>query len=154
MKPLVVHRTTLSVLYGRFVLRDVWCDADDEGESRRDATAQVAGASTYQISVPASSFPPSTGLELRVWPGEPAPDGSSWDGYRQLELHCPTGELIVELIACGAAVEITLPQGAGVYGVRVHRRRADTEEFLIELWWRTPLPPADDDEDFYGDLWT
>ncbi|MEV6707770.1 hypothetical protein [Micromonospora wenchangensis] len=154
MKPLVEHRTPLSVSYGHFVLRDVWCDAGDDGESYQDAQDQVAGASTYQVSVPASSSPPKAGLELRVWAGEPAPDDRSWDGCRQLELHCPTGELIVELIACGAAAEITFPQGAGVYGVRVHRRQADTEEFLIDLWWRTPLPPADDDEDFYGDVWS
>ncbi|MBM7080907.1 hypothetical protein [Micromonospora humida] len=51
-------------------------------------------------------------------------------------------------------MEVTPSQGAGVYGVRVHRRRADTQEFLIELWWRTPLPQADDDEDFYGDVWS
>ncbi|RLP93852.1 MULTISPECIES: hypothetical protein [unclassified Micromonospora] len=154
MKPLAVHCAALSISYGFFLLRDVWCDAGDDNESRRDAQGQVAGGSTYQISVPASSYPPEIGLELRVWASEPAPDRGFWDGCRQLELHCPTGELVVELIAAGGAAVIALPQGVGVYGVRVHRRQADTEEFLIELWWRTPLPPADDDEDFYGDLWT
>ncbi|WP_420115835.1 hypothetical protein [Micromonospora sp.] len=154
MKPLMVHRTTFSPHYGHFVLRDVWCDAGDEGESLQDAEDQVAGAFTYEICVRVLSDASKVGLELRTWASEPAPDSGPWDESRQLELHCPTGELIVEVITSGAAMEVTPSQGAGVYGVRVHRRRADTQEFLIELWWRTPLPQADDDEDFYGDVWS
>ncbi|GGM26469.1 hypothetical protein GCM10011608_09010 [Micromonospora sonchi] len=155
MEPVTVHRTAVSILYGHFVLRDAWCDAGDDGESYRDSQDQVAGASTYQVTVRAPSDPLRVGLELRIWSGEPDLDRGSWDGRRQLQVHCPTGELLVEQITAGAAAEITLPQGAGVYGVRVHRHgRDDAQMFLIDLWWQTPLPPDDDDEDFYGDLWS
>ncbi|QOC90739.1 hypothetical protein [Micromonospora craniellae] len=153
MGPLAVHRTAVSILYGHFLLRDVWCDAGDDGESYRDWQDQVAGASTYQITVRAPSDPLRVSLELRVWGGEPEPDRGSWDGCRQLQLHCPTGELLVEQITAGAAAEITLPQGAGVYGVRVHRSgHDDAQAFLVDLWWQTPLPPDDDDEDFYSEF--
>ncbi|MDI5940347.1 MULTISPECIES: hypothetical protein [Micromonospora] len=149
MKPLAVHRAEVGILYGHFVLRDAWCDAGDDGESYRDSHNQVAGASTYQLTVRALSDPLDVGLELRTWDVEPEPDGGSWDGCRQLELHCPTGALLVEVITAGAAAEITLPPGAGVYGVRVHRSgRDDYQRFLIDLWWQTPLPLDDDDEDF------
>ncbi|MFD2768521.1 hypothetical protein [Micromonospora eburnea] len=155
MNLLARHEADVAILYGQFGLRDAWCDAGDDGESYRDSQDQVAGASTYQLTVRALSDPLRAGLELRIWAGEPEPDGGSWDGCRQLQLHCPTGELLVEQITAGAAAEITLPQGAGVYGVRVHRnRRVDAEKFLIDLWWQSPLPPADDDEDFYGDEWS
>ncbi|MER5702402.1 hypothetical protein ABT023_10695 [Micromonospora sp. NPDC002296] len=155
MEPLAVHRAAVGILYGHFVLRDAWCDAEDDEESYRDSQGQVAGASTYQLTVRALSDPGKVGLELRLWAGEPAPDRGSWDECRQLLLHCPTGELLVEQITAGAAAEMTLPQGAGVYGVRVHRsRRDDAGNFLIDLWWQAPLPPDDDDEDFYGNLWS
>ncbi|MCT2279604.1 hypothetical protein M3G91_18505 [Micromonospora chalcea] len=150
-----MHRVTVGILYGQFVLRDVWCDAGDDGESGRDAQGQVAGASTYQLTVPALDYSVTVELELWIWAGEPEPDRSSWDECRQLQLHCPTGELLVEQITAGAAAEVTLPQGAGVYGVRVHRSGDNNgEKFLIDLWWEAPLPPDDDDEDFYGDLWS
>ncbi|MGC4895632.1 hypothetical protein [Micromonospora sp. DT31] len=74
MKLLAVQRVALSVDFNLFHARDVWCDAGDDNESYQDAQGRVAGASTYQISVPASSYPPRTGLELRVWAGEPEPD--------------------------------------------------------------------------------
>ncbi|MER5458922.1 hypothetical protein ABT008_29570 [Micromonospora sp. NPDC002389] len=153
MEPLAESRIVVCILYGHFLLRDAWCDAGDDGESYRDSEGQVAGASTYQIVVRAPADPLVVSLELRIWSGEPEPDRGSWDGCRQFELHCPTGELLVEQITAGAAAEVTLPQGSGVYGVRVHRSGyGDAQTFLVDLWWRTPLPPDDDDEDFYGDL--
>ncbi|WP_405114448.1 hypothetical protein OG559_09685 [Micromonospora sp. NBC_01405] len=154
MKLFARHEATVPISYGHFVLRDVWCDAGDDGESLRDAQDQVAGASTYRLTVLTPLDPFRVGLELRVWAGEPEADSSQWDGCRQLELHLPTGEMIVEQITGGAAVELALPQGAGVYGVRVYRSgEGNSQRFLIDLWWQAPLPPADDDEDFYGDLW-
>jgi len=183
MKPLAVHDVRVYIFYGHFVLRDVWCDAGDEGESLKAAQGDsVAGASTYQLTVRALSH--VAGLQIRLWPADPEPDGGAWDGCRQLELHCPTGQLTVEQIAAGAATEIQLPTGAGVYGVRVQwrdREAADKaitaayaelcgepsdvltsalckldgmEKFLVDLWWQAPLPPDDDDEDFYGDEWS
>ncbi|MEU5554430.1 MULTISPECIES: hypothetical protein [unclassified Micromonospora] len=148
-----MRHIVVSILYGHFLLRDAWCDAGDDRESYRDSEGHVAGASTYQIVVRAPADPRSVGLELRVWGGEPEPDRGSWDECRQLDLHCPTGELLVEQITAGAAAEVALPQDAGVYGVRVHRSGyGDAQTFLVDLWWQTPLPPDDDDEDFYGDL--
>lgn len=155
MELLAQYGATVSPDYGQFGLRDAWCDAGDDGESYRDAQDQVAGASTYQLTVRTPSDPLRVGLELRIWAGEPEPDSGSWDGCRQLELHCPMGELLIDQLTAGAAAEIVLPQGAGVYGVRVHRSgRDDSQRFLVDLWWQTPLPPDDDDDDFYGDLWS
>ncbi|MEU4775312.1 hypothetical protein [Micromonospora sp. NPDC023644] len=155
MEPLAAHNISVSVHYGHFVLRDVWCDAGDGGESYEASQDHVAGASTYQLAVRALTH--KVELQTRLWPAEPEPepDGGAWSGWRQLELHCPTGELLVEQITAGAAAEVALPQGAGVYGVRVHGGAIDgTERFLIDLWWQSPLPPDDDDEDFYGDDWS
>lgn len=155
MELLARHETAVSILYGHFALRDGWCDAGDDDESYKAGQGHVAGASTYRLTVPTPSDPLRVWLELRIWDGEPAPDAGSWDGHRQLQLHCPTGDLLVEEITGGAAAEIVLPQGAGVYGVRVYRNGHDApQRFLIDLWWQTPLPPDDDDEDFYGELWS
>lgn len=183
MEPLAAHDIRVLILYGRFVLRDVWCDAGDEGESFAAAQQDgVVGASTYQLTVRALSH--WAGLQLRLWSADPGPNSGIWDDCRQLELHCPTGGLSVDQITAGAAAEVTLPAGAGVYGVRVHWRDRETaaeeitrlyaernnepadvlsaalrevdgtEKFLVDFWWQTPLPPADDDEDFYSDIWS
>lgn len=183
MEPSAVRDIRVLILYGHFVLRDVWCDAGDDGESLTAAQQDgVVGASTYHLTVRALSH--WAGLRLRLWSADPGPDRGAWDGGRELELHCPTGELSVDQITAGAAAEVTLPGGAGVYGVRVHwkdreaaaeeitrvyaerghepfdvrydalRQVDGTEKFLVDLWWQAALPPADDDEDFYGDLWS
>ena len=149
------YEVTFFVLYGEIILRDPWCDAGDDGEAYRDAQGQVAGASTYQISVRPLVTSQPTKLELRTWDAEPESPEGSWDGCRQLELHMPTGELFVEVHTVPAMVATELPGGPGVYGVRVYRGSYDgAEKFLIDMWWRAVLPPADDDEDFYGDSWS
>jgi hypothetical protein len=182
MKPIVVHDVRVSIFYGMFVVRDPWCDAGDEGESLLTSRQMVAGASTYQLTIQALSH--VAWLRVRLWPDTPPPQAEPWDGCRQLVLHCPTGQLLVEQVTAGAAAEITLPGGAGVYGVRVcwkdretaHDAIMDTygrlsgapferlsaalreldgmERFLIDAWWQMPLPPDEDDEDFASNGWS
>ncbi|MER7420344.1 hypothetical protein ABT346_26775 [Micromonospora peucetia] len=181
MEALAVHDIRVIIFYGHFVLRDVWCDAGDDGESLRVSREQIVAASTYQVTIQARSH--VAGLRIRLWDGEPEQDSGTWDGCRQFVLHCPTGELLVEQITSGAAAEVRLPQGAGVYGLRIHwadqeavqkaimgvyqrldgqpqdaltaalRELDGTERFLIDAWWQRPLPPDDDDDEFHSDDW-
>ena len=175
MEPVAVQDMLVIIFYGHFVLRDQWCDAGDDGESLTASRGQVAAASTYQLTVQALSH--TARLTLRVWDSEPAPDGDAWDGRRELALHCPTGDLVVDQITAGSRPAVTLPAGEGVYSMRVHwkhRERArtaimetyerhrdrpfedltaalkeldGTEHFLVDAWRQGPLPPGDDDDD-------
>jgi hypothetical protein len=165
-----------------FGLRDQWCDAGDGGESLAASRETVAGASTYQLTVQAMSH--VAGVRVRLWDEQPEPDGGAWDGCHQVAMHCPTGQLVVEQITGGTAAEITLPTGSGVYDFRVcwkdreaaHdaimatydrfrgapfeelsaalRQLDGMERFLVDIWWQEPLPPDEDDDDFYGDGWS
>lgn len=179
---MAVHDVRVTVFYGNFVVRDQWCDAGDDGESLTASREHVVAASTYQLTVQALSH--VCRLVVRFWDAEPPPAGGGWDGRREVALHCPTGELVVEQITAGAAAEITCPSGAGVYGMRAYWRNRETarelvmgtygefaeqpferleaalrqldgtEEFLIDAWRQGPLPPDEDDDDFYGDDWS
>ncbi|MCI4066182.1 hypothetical protein MRQ36_27985 [Micromonospora sp. R77] len=178
-QPIAISTFNVAVLYGHFVIRDYWCDAGDDGESLKDAFVHTVAASTYQFTALASS---DVQLTFRIWDTDPPRDSGVWDGCRDLALHCPTGELLVEQITAGAAAQITVPAGAGVYGLRTYwtssatpmtmaaagrtdgepsgqpllepEQPSDRARFLIDAWRQGPLPPADDDDDFYGDLWS
>ncbi|WP_326563414.1 hypothetical protein [Micromonospora peucetia] len=89
MEALAVHDVRVAIFHGHFTLRDVWCDAGDDGESLRVSRERVVAASTYQVTIQAR--PQVAGLRIRLWDSEPEQDSGTWDGCRQLVLHCPTG---------------------------------------------------------------
>ncbi|PRY29918.1 hypothetical protein [Pseudosporangium ferrugineum] len=160
----------LSINYGMFTFRDRWCDAGDDDGARQASRRTVVGASTYQVVAQAMSD--RARLTVRVWAVRPASAEPGWDGTHEMELHCPTGEMVADEIAGGSPEVVRLPE-PGVYGLRAHWRDREStheeiiraigdgeaverlhgkEQFLFDMWRIGPLPPEDDDEEFQEEL--
>ncbi|MEV4709113.1 hypothetical protein [Actinoplanes sp. NPDC049316] len=163
-EPLARNDLLVWIFYGMFGFRDRWCDADDGGESITASLRTVVGASTYRVAAQALSR--RARLTVRLWPGPP-PHEAGWDGAHEMELHCPTGEMVADEITGGSPEVIDLGE-PGVYGLRASWRGREAveiglddaaaerawgeEQFLFDMWRTGPLPPDDDDEEFEEEL--
>jgi hypothetical protein len=113
-------------------------------------------------------------MEFRLWDAVP-PEADGWDGSGEYELHCPTGRFLVATMFIDPGIDVRLPGGSGIYGVRVawrdrqrgraaedavfgaHRGSDEAtltaaldgvrgiERYRVDLWRRADLPPDDDD---------
>ncbi|WP_199514589.1 hypothetical protein [Nucisporomicrobium flavum] len=158
-EPLARSELLVWIFYGMFVFRDRWCDAGGSDEARQASRRTVVGASTYHVVGQALSH--RARLSVRVWRGPPAPE-PGWDGSHEMELHCPTGEMVADEITGGSPEVIDLGE-PGVYGLRAswRGREAAHEETLAVIDDAGPLgvslagqadapPSAGDDGAFAG----
>jgi hypothetical protein len=171
-QPIIESDTVLSVHRSALVLRDADCDAwshDDPVSSGDVVTGYL-----YGVELRTRSAEPR--MEFRVWDTDPH-EVDGWDGSGEFELHCPTGRFLVATLFIEPGIDVPLPAGPGVYGVRVawrdrergratedavfgaHRGSDEAtlsaaldevrgiERYRVDLWRQADLPPDDEDED-------
>ena len=93
------YRAAVVAMYPTLVLRDPYCDADDEdhGQARREALDAVVAANRYQAFVHVAQTVVPVAIRIQLWDQAPPTEpGDQWDGHDHVALHCPTGRLLVE----------------------------------------------------------
>lgn len=172
------YTTRILPLYGVLVIRDQHCDAEDEddGQARRAAIDQIVTANRYQAFIHPAQDAAKVDIQLQLWdtPADTVPQ-REWEGHRGVDLYCPEGNLMIEVVTAGAVTlypgsvhHVELPGGPGVFHLQVSfRERASTareriaaaqapdraarlhaldgREQYLIQAWRTGPPPDDGD---------
>lgn len=162
--------TTYSALvlppYRSLLLRDPTADAPDEdnGRALRLAIDRTVAANTYRAYIHTAQEAARVSVAVEVHQDEGYANSSEgWEGERTVDIYCPTGRLIIELISAGAVdldpgpVEsIELGSGEGVYRLRVlFRGREETAKRISNPggWAGESLRQLDGNERYVVQVW-
>lgn len=166
--PLVSHDLAVTIYYSQLALRDELVEEPFERTNAllRSGQAAVAVSSGREIVMFAGGIRVAF-VHVDVRSADPGTKGRSGDWVYSpiLTMECPSARIYLESAPdLSRNLPGALPDGAGVYAVRVARRRlpaddplSDTEphdeQYLIDLWRTGDLPQewldllADDDKE-------
>lgn len=164
--------------YGLLTVRDQDCDAGIGANEAIDrARKNVAASTGYELFIHCAQDLFKIAADLEVWDGAPPANVATerWSDPLEFELHCPSGDIALGS-PTGAAIGLSLPDGAGVYAIQVHHTGRDTatvrfqdyvrrlgtipaeqsdregqsaagiERYLLRMWKNADLPDRDSDD--------
>jgi hypothetical protein len=164
---LVSHDIVVHVYYSQLALRDELVEEPFERTNAllRSGQGKVAVSSGREIMIVAQGVRTAF-VHVDVWNADPGTRnrGGDWDHSPVLTLECPSARIYVESAPdLSHKLRNALPDDAGIYGVRVARRRTGAsdpqahgdphdEQYVFDLWRTGDLPQewldvlAEDDE--------